>query len=172
MSDSPKLCPQCGIGVAQERFGGFCRAQCYAHKEAGFKPTKPRDFHVERNYRRPGAASDAAAASSRYAKVGDLHRKIWKRLAQKPATCYEVRAWLDVELGRTSENPFKLQSTRARISDLRNPRDKYGQKVAPLVVETGVKRGAKNHMPAHEMRVTTEKQRAAWPQPGWEKVRG
>ena len=165
------ICFQCGVGVAQEAFGGFCSAQCRANRTAGIRGKRPIEyaFNPERNYKAAGTSQAAAGVSAQYAKVSDLHRKIWKYLSARPSTPQEVRDWLHVTLGRTEDNPFKLNTARARMSDLRRPKDKYGQPLPPLIVETGQKKRHKGHQPVAVMRVTTERQRAAWPTPGWER---
>ncbi|WP_300396369.1 winged helix-turn-helix domain-containing protein [Henriciella sp.] len=73
-------------------------------------PNAKTNFHVERNHKAGGTSAQAAQAAAEGARLGDLHRRIWKALAEKPMTADEVAR----ELG------IVLNTSRARLSDLKS----------------------------------------------------
>ena len=118
MSDS-FTCPECHqswpyFDVRKKRdprltsFRTICEGCCERIKSDA--SPKTRDFHVERNHKTGGTSAQAAHAAAEGARLGDLHRRIWKALAEKPMTADEVARKLGIV----------LNTSRARLSDLKS----------------------------------------------------
>ena len=101
-------CPQCGK-PSLKAYEPYCCAQCRAFAIAGIAPSIS-EFRVERNFRKAGTSSKAAAAAAESARLGNTHRKIWTALRFKPRTPDEI----------ARDTGMVLNTVRARCTDLKN----------------------------------------------------
>jgi hypothetical protein len=106
--------------------------------------------HVERDYKREGTSSRAAAYAARYAQ--GAFGKIRTALLYGDFTADELAE-------RTGLN---LLTARPRCADLRNPRDAEGRRLAPFVVPTGQTRSTASGQPADVLRLTSPVERKNW----------
>lgn len=102
------------------------------------------------NFKAPGTSARAAKAASRYA--AGTFGLIRDALRARPMTPDEV--------SRAIGKP--LLTVRPRMSDLLNPRNEKGERIAPFIAPTGIERTTDCGKAAAVMRLTTDEERANW----------
>jgi len=105
------------------------------------------------NFKAPGCSARAAKAASKYA--GPTFQLILATLREAPATPDEIAR-------KTGKN---LLTIRPRTSDLLNPRDERGRRMAPFIARTGIERATDSGKAADVLRVLSEAERASWTPP-------
>jgi hypothetical protein len=108
---------------------------------------------VPSNFKAPGCSARAAKAASKYA--GKTFVAILEALRERPMTPDEV----------SKATGINLLTVRPRMSDLLNPRDERGRRLAPFIAKTGIERATDSGKAADVLRVLSEAERAAWTPP-------
>ena len=106
--------------------------------------------HVERNYKREGTSSRAAAYAARYANGAFM--AIRTAFLHGNYTADEVAAVTGIN----------FLTTRPRCSDLCNPEDNTGRPIPPFLVPTGAKRPNNSGKDANVLRLATPNERREW----------
>lgn len=106
--------------------------------------------NTEKLFKRPGTSSRAASGAAKYA--GKTFLLILEALSARPMTPDEV----------AQATGINLLTARPRMSDLANPRDENGHRIAPFIVATGQERSTGSGKAAAVMRLTTPTERREW----------
>lgn len=106
--------------------------------------------HTAKLFKAPGTSARAAASAARYARGNFM--KIRTALLNGPLTPDEVARITGIN----------LLTARPRMSDLANPRDADGNRIAPFITGTGIERSTACGKSAEAMRLTTPSERKAW----------
>lgn len=105
---------------------------------------------VRSNFKAPGTSARAAKAASKYA--GKTFVAILDALRERPMTPDEV----------AKATGINLLTCRPRMSDLLNPRECDGTRIAPFIARTGIERTTDCGKSADVLRICEPEERAAW----------
>lgn len=105
---------------------------------------------TERLFKKAGTSSEAAAGASLTS--AERRRLILELLSTRPCTPDEV----------AEHYGWVVNTARARISEMVKRFDENGNRLPPLLTETGERRRASGGRPANVMRITTEEERRNW----------